>query len=58
MLNLVSALLSLVIGIITTVLFFVAPPSFLTAAPATLWWVCLVLDYYKQKQMGLSVENE
>jgi len=57
MLNLVNALLGFAMGTIVTILFFTAPPSFLTIAPATIWWVCLVTTMYAQAQAKQSEKS-
>lgn len=53
-LKLFSALLGITLGIILTILFFVAPPSFLTVAPATIWWVALVINVYADAQENMK----
>jgi ABC-type methionine transport system permease subunit len=54
MLTMVSGLLGLVSGVLLTILFFTAPPSFLTMAPATCWWVSLVVGIYENAQEKMT----
>ena len=54
MLNLVGGLLGIVMGVLLTILFFTAPPSFLTMAPATIWWVSLVVGIYENAQKKMT----
>ncbi len=54
MLTMVSGLLGLVSGVLLTILFFTAPPSFLTVAPATIWWVSLVVGIYENAQEKMT----
>ena len=54
MLFLINALLGFAMGIVVTILFFVEPPSFLSIAPATIWWVALVTQMYAQAQTKMT----
>lgn len=54
MLNLVSGLLGIAMGVIVTILFFTATPSFLTVAPATIWWISLVFGIYGNAQAKMT----